>query len=215
MNSHSRVQSVCAYSPGALLIRRCALAALVVGTWGVAVPAVAGESYRWIDDQGDVHYGDSVPPEYRNNPHTRLDAAGNPIQTVESTLEQALDGHTVDGDTRDQDDPDADPDARDDDQLLDMFANERDLLRTRDDRLEGLDNRINWLQRQLDRAERQLEALAADAATERHDELAGAVERRQSALDDARALRAATAFQFEADLKRMRELEGGGQAASE
>ncbi len=191
-------------------MRCCALAALMAGAGVAPVPAGAGDSYRWVDDEGGVHYGDSVPPEYRGGRHTRIDAAGHPIQTIESTLEHALTDATVEGMETDQDDPG----ARDDDELLSMFASERDLRLTRDERLEGLGNRINWLERQLDRAERQLEGLAADTAAERRDELAGVVERRQSALDEARARKAATAAQFEADLERMRELEGQ-QTASE
>lgn len=186
---------------------RCgALAAIMASAW--IAPAAAGDSYRWVDADGGVHYGDSVPPEYRGSRHTRLDATGHPIETVESTLEQALAADADDHATGERADAQALPEARSDADLLNMFANERDLRLTRDERLAGLDNRIHWLQRQLTRAERQLAELAADAPPERRNELQHQVERRQVALDEARALKAATAARFEVDLERMRALQG-------
>jgi hypothetical protein len=53
--------------------------------WGMLVlllaplVAAAGEVYRWVDDQGRVHYGDRPPPEWRAEP-----AALPDIQIVDS-----------------------------------------------------------------------------------------------------------------------------------
>jgi clan AA aspartic protease (TIGR02281 family) len=42
-------------------IMRVALWALLVGNVSVATPAIAGEMYRWVDEQGRVHLTDTPP----------------------------------------------------------------------------------------------------------------------------------------------------------
>jgi hypothetical protein len=49
--------------------------------WLVAVPAGASTeskitSYRWVDEQGVVHYGDSIPPQYAEKAHQMLNKQG-------------------------------------------------------------------------------------------------------------------------------------------
>lgn len=57
-----------------------ATAALLALAW--AAPAVAangkgkGKVYRWVDDQGVVHFGDAIPPEYSKEQHEILDGRG-------------------------------------------------------------------------------------------------------------------------------------------
>jgi Domain of unknown function (DUF4124) len=46
-----------------------------------AVPAVGSAdnrvvSYRWVDDQGVVHYGDTIPPQYAEQAHQMLNKQG-------------------------------------------------------------------------------------------------------------------------------------------
>ena len=48
----------------------------------VASTAVAGApptAYKWTDDQGVVHYGDSIPPQYAEKAHEVLDKQGMAI----------------------------------------------------------------------------------------------------------------------------------------
>jgi hypothetical protein len=62
----------------------CMAFALVLGLAGLA-PAGAdaaannnslGIAYRWVDDQGIVHYGDSIPPQYAEKEHALLNKQG-------------------------------------------------------------------------------------------------------------------------------------------
>jgi hypothetical protein len=68
----------------------------------LAAPAALGASYKWTDEQGRVHYGDTIPPADIHRPHEKLDkqglvdrkvdAAPNPTQRAElrrRTQEQA------------------------------------------------------------------------------------------------------------------------------
>jgi len=48
-------------------------------------------SYRWTDDQGVVHYGDSIPPQYARKEHAVLNSRGIEVRRLEAerTPEQA------------------------------------------------------------------------------------------------------------------------------
>ena len=49
----------------------------------MAVPAQsAAQLYRWVDDQGNVHYTDSIPAEYQEKGHTVLSPRGTQVLEV-------------------------------------------------------------------------------------------------------------------------------------
>jgi len=49
---------------------------LAIGALALSVPAAAQKLYRWVDDKGVVHYGDSVPPEFANRDRNVLNQHG-------------------------------------------------------------------------------------------------------------------------------------------
>jgi hypothetical protein len=55
--------------------------------WGLLVLAFVrpafSDSYRWVDDEGNVHYSDQVPPEEAKRTRSRLDAQGREVAVVE------------------------------------------------------------------------------------------------------------------------------------
>ncbi len=61
------------------------LVLFVILHWGpYGVVANAGELYRWVDDNGVVHYGDSVPPEFSSKERQILNPQGIQIGTLEA-----------------------------------------------------------------------------------------------------------------------------------
>lgn len=48
--------------------------------------AHAQSVYRWVDDQGETHYGQSVPPEYKDYGYVRLGPDGSVRERVEPKL---------------------------------------------------------------------------------------------------------------------------------
>jgi len=44
--------------------------------------AIAGELYRWVDSEGTVHFGDSVPPEYSKTDRQVLNERGVTIKEL-------------------------------------------------------------------------------------------------------------------------------------
>ena len=71
----------------------------------VVSTAVAGSpgvtAYKWTDDQGVVHYGDSIPPQYAEKAHEALDKQGMAIghsdaaKTAEELAQEARDHDEV------------------------------------------------------------------------------------------------------------------------
>jgi hypothetical protein len=57
------------------------LVALIAGVT-FSLPAVA-KMYKWVDDNGITHYGETIPPEYANKDHEELNKAGRVIKTDE------------------------------------------------------------------------------------------------------------------------------------
>jgi hypothetical protein len=62
-------------------------------------PKKGGIAYRWVDEQGVVHYGDNIPPQYANQERSvlngegvevgRLDAQKSPEQQAAAARERA------------------------------------------------------------------------------------------------------------------------------
>ena len=58
---------------------RVAILSLVLlcsGAGGAAAWAQGPTTYKWVDDQGVVHYGDSIPPQYAQKESTQLNRQG-------------------------------------------------------------------------------------------------------------------------------------------
>lgn len=50
--------------------------AAVLAFAATAVPADAAKVYRWVDENGVVHFGDAIPPEYSKEQHEVVDQRG-------------------------------------------------------------------------------------------------------------------------------------------
>lgn len=46
---------------------------------GGGIAWAANATYKWVDDQGVVHYGDSIPPQYAQKESTVLNKQGVPV----------------------------------------------------------------------------------------------------------------------------------------
>jgi chromosome segregation ATPase len=175
----------------------CALAALVFA-WATVVDA--SDTYRWVDEAGDVHYTDAPPPESARRP------------AAETERESA------DADARAQEKAAAERQARRDHVLQQSYSSVADIERTRDRRLDGVDGEIGLAKHRVEQARRRVERyqrLLADlpednehrAEMERQQtEARERLQRRERELEQARAKRARMEARFERDIKRFREL---------
>ena len=64
-------------------------ALVCVCAWGGAAWADNATTYKWVDDQGVVHYGDSIPPQYSQKESVLLNKEGVPIGHKDATKSAA------------------------------------------------------------------------------------------------------------------------------
>jgi Domain of unknown function (DUF4124) len=62
------------------------LAMLLVATTILLAPSVRAATYKWVDDQGTVHYTDKIPPEAINKGSVELNKQGVAIKKTDPAL---------------------------------------------------------------------------------------------------------------------------------
>lgn len=167
-----------------------AIAALVVAAW--ASPAAAGKVYRWVDENGVVHFGDAIPPEYSRQRHEVLNSSGARVTVHEEKIEP----ETPVRDDRDR-------------ALLATYASVEEIEAVRDRRTGFLDSQNEVAKERLaDLLLRRQElgdnpAAINELATveQRIREYNGEIERRDLEIARIRD-------QFDGDITRFRELKG-------
>jgi hypothetical protein len=55
----------------------------------VFTPSQARELYRWVDEEGSVHYSETLPPESSTRPHDKLSDRGIVVESVEDPVAAA------------------------------------------------------------------------------------------------------------------------------
>lgn len=62
------------------------IAILLFAALVLAIPVARAATYKWIDDQGVVHYSDKMPPEAINKGNVELNKQGIPIKKTDPAL---------------------------------------------------------------------------------------------------------------------------------
>lgn len=196
----------------------------------VAASAASGQQrlYRWVDEDGNVHYGDRVPPEYSKRDREVLNEQGVSVgrEDGELTAEERA------ARERERSEAAAEEAARRevaqrDRMLLETYLSVADIEDLRDRRLELLDSQIQVtelylsdLRKRLANLEAEAERYAprsdADDARPLPESLAAELEQTRASIDSyeqqierTRAEQARLRAQFEDDIERFRELKGG------
>ena len=177
--------------------------------------------YRWVDKNGQVHYGDSVPAEYAEQDREVLNRQGLPVGREEGTItpEEAAAKAAADKAARDEQKR-----KLRDRVLLQTYQSVQELEILRDNRLDLVDAQLTIQEQSLSnlRAQRaQIERIASryapvNAAADAPplpDELVADLERsstdiatQQSNLERRRQERESIRQTFEADIARYKEL---------
>lgn len=194
----------------------------------MAAQASAQKLYRWVDDEGVVHYEDHVPPEFAHRDRTVLNEQGVPIGfeegeiTPEERAEQARLEALAAAEQREREDT-----ARRDQILLDTYLTVADIEELRDRRLELIESQIkvtefylNNLRRRLATLEKETERFAPHS--DREDALPvpeylaldisrakASISLYESTLDRTRSEQRKLRDEFDLDIERFRQLKGG------
>ncbi|NKN32987.1 DUF4124 domain-containing protein [Marichromatium bheemlicum] len=173
-----------------------------------------GRLYRWVDEAGNVHYGDFLPADSVEQGHAELDARGverERVPPVPSEQERAAARSQAQARARDQ-------------RILATYRSVEDVRMARDGRLTGIDARIQVLRDGIRHQRDRLEGLADRLAGQDRDQLdvaraleAEVIEVEGQILDDYRRIvglehdKDAVRRQFAAVEARLRELRGLGE----
>ena len=188
-----------------------------------AGPAAAQKLYRWVDESGQVHYGDKIPPQYADQDRDVLNQRGVAVGHEEGTetpeeararLEQEKAAKALE------------ERAQRDRMLLQTYQNVDEIEMLRERRIDLIDSQIiiqeqslkTLRQRHADQVERASrfaprnatpdappmpEGLAEDIARSESD-----IETQERNLQKKRDERAGVSAQFDADVRRFKELRG-------
>jgi hypothetical protein len=197
------------------LLSGLAIGALTVASAG---QSNSGTVYKWTDEKGVVHYGDSVPPEYAQRERSMLNSQGVEVGHVEGANDSTATAEKSRlAETERQR-------AQHDRFLLATYLSTKDIEQLRDERLGQIDGQIKASAIYIDGLGTRLLALqdravrfkpySSDATARRMpDDLAEELVRvfdetrsQRRALDAKRKEQSDMRAQFEADIARYREL---------
>jgi hypothetical protein len=128
----------------------------------VALPAGAGAdnkivSYRWVDEQGVVHYGDSIPAQYAEKAHQMLNKQG--VEVGHSEAQKTADQLAADERER----VEALKRQQHDSFLIATYTSVKDIETLRDQRLDQLQGQRKAAQQYVDNLQSRLGALEGRA----------------------------------------------------
>jgi hypothetical protein len=134
-------------------------------TFAFTLTAYASGIKKWVDEDGVVHYGTSVPPQYSQKGHTKLNQRGIEVGRVErakteAELEQERELARL---RAEQQKLEQEQRARDR-VLMTLFHSEDDIMMVRDGKLAQVDAQIKIKQKQLGRLKDRLRKLQGKAA---------------------------------------------------
>lgn len=180
--------------------------------------------YKWVDEDGNVHYSDTLPPHLVKQEHKILNKRGITIddvdraKTAEEFAAEREAARQLEQKARDEELLKADQERRDR-ILLSIYANEEDLFRARDHKLAALDSTIDVTHSNIRTLETGLENFMAEAAdVERRGEqvspqIEGAIEdlriqiaENQAFIQRKLAEKEDITADYEANLERFRQL---------
>jgi len=183
---------------------------------------VAAKLYKWVDDNGITHYGETIPPEYAGKDREELNKEGRVIESVEvMTPERRHAKEQEEKKLREKAEAEQEQQLHDK-TLLNTYSNVHEIDLARNRSVQQVDARINMLNSYLKSTNDNLLALQneADGYTKANkkipdslqDDMNNAQDRivkLQQDLEKPNAQKAALEARFKADRARYIELTGG------
>jgi hypothetical protein len=132
----------------------------------LAGPAVTGQrTFKWIDEQGTIHYGDQVPPQYSSKERKVINQQGRIVKTYEAakTPEQKAEEKrlaAIEAEKQRQ----REEQARYDRILLATYSNEKRMVMARDGKILSVKATIQLTQDRLKSIQRRLAEHTEEAA---------------------------------------------------
>ena len=137
------------------------LAALLTAT-----SAIAERTFKWVDNEGQVHYGNLVPPEYAKNERRVINEQGRTVKIYEAAKtpeERAAAEKAAELEARKKalDEKQATHDRS----LLATYASEQDMLLARDGKVASVEALLQLTSSRIQSMKQRLHELTEEAAT--------------------------------------------------
>lgn len=172
--------------------------------------------YKWVDKNGQTHYGETIPPEYANSDTKTLE---------KGRVKERSDGFDKSQQEESKIDPEVAKAAREakrrDEALLNTYSSEKEIDLSRDRNLLQVEARVNSFTTMLKSAKESLDSLYKErdnltkqnrklpqSLTEDITEGEALVSKRQKELETSQREMDAVKARYEADKQRYRELKG-------
>lgn len=131
----------------------------------ISQPATA-KMYKWVDEKGATHYGDSIPAQYTNQGNTELNKRGMVIKRTDGALSQEqISAKEAAAAKEKQDARTALEQKRKDTALLNSYSNEKEIDMARDRNLQLVDASIQGTETRIKVEKTKLDELRKRAET--------------------------------------------------
>jgi len=131
-----------------------------------ATAAFGERTFKWVDKDGHVHYGNRVPPEYAKQERRVMNARGRTIHVYDAakTPEQFEQDRQLAG-AKAREKVIAEKQAIHDRSLLATYTNEQDMLLAKDGKVASVDALLQLTNRRVESMKERLLVLTEEAAT--------------------------------------------------
>lgn len=168
--------------------------------------------YKWVDEKGETHYGEVVPPEYANRDQVQIEQ-GRVVKKAEPKVDAAQPGKNA------SDEQAATDQRRKDKALINTYSNEKEIDLARDRNLQQVEARVASIKLLLKSAQESLDGYRNEVAAKQKankaipdslqsdiNEAENKVAKLKQDLAKAEEKQASVKAGYEADKKRFREL---------
>lgn len=211
-----------------ILISIVAVLLTTVLTAGALAQNKTPKLYKWVDKQGVVHYGSSIPPQYANQQFEVLNGQGVTVKTLKAakTHKQLAKEKQAKTTAKIQSKQEQRQQATDQ-MLLDTYTSVASIKQDRDSRLKAMDAQINVTNAAISSLQSRLAAYNKREVTLRqhHRKIPAGLKKNltgseqelkgdKTLLGQQKQRRQATEKRFDAYIKRFRELTQAKKAGS-
>ena len=119
-----------------------------------------GKMFKWVDEEGQMHFGDRIPPQYLVKEHEELNESGvvTKRQEAAKTAAEKADDRRLERKKKEKALVEKKKQQRDR-VLLDTYTTERDLIVARDSRLEAVGSQIQLAETIISDSNKNIESL--------------------------------------------------------
>jgi len=195
------------------------LIALLIGIT-FSLPAFA-KLYKWVDEKGVTHYGETIPPEYADRDRAELNKSGRTVKVIDVPTAAEREAQKEADLKKQAEEKAAIEKKRRDLTLTSTYSNSNEIDLARNRSLRQINARINNQTSQLDKANENLLSLQKESEDYTNankeipailqDDMKNAqarVDRLQTNLDKSLAEKTAVEARYDADKARYQELTG-------